>query len=53
MVTFSRMPYAQAFARGAVQDALLHELADGKLRIEDIDLARADALVHERLTPLA
>jgi len=53
MVTFSRMPYAQAFARGAVQDALLHELADGKSRIENIDLARADALVRERLTPLA
>jgi len=53
MVTFSRMPYAQAFARGAVQDALLRELADGKSRVEDIDLARAGALVRERLTPLA
>jgi len=53
MVTFSRMPYAQAFARGAVQDALLRELAEGHSRIDDIDLARADALVHERLTPLA
>ena len=53
MVTFSRMPYAQAFARGAVQDALLRELAEGHSRIDDIDLARADALVHERLSPLA
>ncbi len=53
MVTFTRMPYAQAFARGAVQDALLRELADGKSRLEDIDLAHADALVHGRLSPLA
>jgi len=53
MVTFTRMPYAQAFARGAVQDALLRELADGRVSIGDIDLVRADALVRERLTPLA
>jgi kynurenine 3-monooxygenase len=52
MVTFTRMPYAQAFARGEVQDRLLRELADGKGAIADIDLARADALVRERLTPL-
>jgi len=52
MVTFSRMPYAQAFARGAVQEALLRELTIGKRGIEDIDLATADALVAERLTPL-
>ena len=47
------MPYAQAFARGVVQDALLRELADGKTRIEDIDLDHADTLVRERLTALA
>ena len=52
MVTFTRMPYAQAFARGAIQDALLHELADGHAVLDGIDLARADALVRERLTPL-
>jgi kynurenine 3-monooxygenase len=52
MVTFTRMPYAQAFARGAVQDALLRELAASKHALAEIDLARADALVRERLTPL-
>jgi len=52
MVTFTRMPYAQAFARGAVQDALLRELATGKADLDAIDLARADALVRERLTAL-
>jgi kynurenine 3-monooxygenase len=53
MVTFTRMPYAQAFARGAVQEALLRELTEGRQRLADVDLARADALVRERLTPLA
>ena len=52
MVTFSRMPYAQAFARGAIQDALLHELSDGHDRLDDIDLVKADALVRARLQPL-
>lgn len=53
MVTFTRLPYAQAFARGAVQDCLLRELSEGQSTIDAIDLARADALVRERLTPLA
>jgi kynurenine 3-monooxygenase len=52
MVTFTRMPYAQAFARGAIQDALLRELTAGRQDIADIDLTRADALVEARLTPL-
>ena len=52
MVTFTRMPYAQAFARGAAQDRLLRELTGGKQRIDDIDLAAADAKVREQLKPL-
>ena len=52
MVTFTRMPYAQAFARGALQDALLRELTAGKQHVDDIDLAHADILVQQRLTPL-
>lgn len=52
MVTFTRMPYAQAFARGALQDALLRELAAGVTNVDAVDLAHADALVRERLTPL-
>ncbi|GAA0715411.1 NAD(P)/FAD-dependent oxidoreductase [Dokdonella soli] len=53
MVTFTRMPYAQAFARGKVQDALLRELTEGRQRIDEIDLVHADALARDRLTPLA
>jgi kynurenine 3-monooxygenase len=52
MVTFTRMPYAQAFARGEVQDTLLRELGAGCATIGEVDLARADELVLERLTPL-
>jgi kynurenine 3-monooxygenase len=52
MVTFTRMPYAQAFSRGAVQDEILRELTAGKDRIDAVDLGAADALVQARLTPL-
>ncbi|HEY0179878.1 MAG TPA: NAD(P)/FAD-dependent oxidoreductase [Dokdonella sp.] len=52
MVTFTRMPYAQAFARGAVQDAILREATAGRTQLAEIDLAAADALVVERLAPL-
>ncbi|MEO8670492.1 MAG: NAD(P)/FAD-dependent oxidoreductase [Tahibacter sp.] len=52
MVTFSRLPYAIARARGASQTQLLRELTRGKQRIEDIDLTAADALVVARLTPV-
>ena len=52
MVTFTRMPYAQAFARGATQDQLLRELTAGHDALADVDLAVADARVLERLTPL-
>jgi kynurenine 3-monooxygenase len=52
MVTFTRMPYADAFARGATQERVLRALTDGKQRIEEIDLAAADAMVRAELEPL-
>mgnify|MGYP003773165689 CR=1 FL=1 len=52
MVTFSRVPYAVAYERGRIQYALLAELAAGRQRLDEIDLALADRLVLERLTPL-
>ena len=33
--------------------AILDELARGKARLDEVDLARGDALVRERLVPLA
>ncbi|MGA3210835.1 MAG: FAD-dependent monooxygenase, partial [Terriglobales bacterium] len=52
MVTFHRVPYSVAQARGRVQDRMLAELCDSIDRIEDLDWIKADALVHRDLTPL-
>jgi kynurenine 3-monooxygenase len=53
MVTFTRMPYAQALARGAAQEQLLRELTAGKTRVDEIDLDGADRAVQRRIEPLA
>jgi kynurenine 3-monooxygenase len=52
MVTFHRIPYSVALARGTVQDAMLAELCEKIHRVEDIDLSRADQLIRRDLTPL-
>ena len=52
MVTFRRVPYATARARGAVQSSILAELTREASSIEAIDLELADRLVIERLDPL-
>lgn len=52
MVTFHRIPYSVAAARGRVQDRMLSELCNGISRIEDLDWNKADVLVHRELTPL-
>jgi kynurenine 3-monooxygenase len=52
MVTFSRVPYAVARERGAIQRAILVEATDGVDALEAVDLAQADALVLARLAPL-
>jgi kynurenine 3-monooxygenase len=53
MVTFRRTPYAVAKARGAVQWDIVDTIARDCARIEDVDLSLGDALVRERLAPLA
>lgn len=52
MVSFQRVPYAVAFARGKVQRQLLAEATRSCTTLEEVDLARADAMVLERLEPL-
>ena len=52
MVTFRRMPYAEAFARGEIQRALLVEITRGRRDLDGLDWDAVDALVRERLTPL-
>ena len=52
MVTFHRIPYSVAQARGAVQDRMLGELCNGVDRVEDLDWNKADQLIHRDLTRL-
>jgi kynurenine 3-monooxygenase len=52
MVTFSRLPYATALARGEIQSAILRELTIGKTDLAAVDLVRADELIAMRLPPL-
>jgi kynurenine 3-monooxygenase len=52
MVTFHRIPYSVARARGIVQDRMLAELCEHIVRLEDLDWKNADRLIHSELTPL-
>ncbi len=52
MVTFSRLPYATALARGEIQSGILRELATGKTELAQIDLAQAEGMITARLPPL-
>jgi kynurenine 3-monooxygenase len=52
MVTFHRIPYSVALARGAVQDRMLAELCESINRVEDLDWDNADRLIHRDLSPL-
>lgn len=52
MVTFHRIPYSVALARGKVQNKILDDLCASIARIEDIDWKKADQLIHRDLTPL-
>ena len=49
MVMFHTLPYADAKRRGAIQEKILDELTSRAARLDDVDLARADRLIEERL----
>ena len=49
MVTFRRIPYATAFARGAIQRELLIAATQGKSRIDEVDLEAVDRAIAEKL----
>ncbi|HJW45848.1 MAG TPA: NAD(P)/FAD-dependent oxidoreductase, partial [Lysobacter sp.] len=53
MVTFRRLPYAVAFARGQVQRDLLVDLTRGHTTLATLDWNTVDATVRERLSQLA
>ncbi len=50
MVMFHTIPYAEAKRRGAIQEEILEELTSGTASLNEVDLARADRLIDERLT---
>ncbi len=52
MVSFTRTPYAEAFARGCWQRALLVDATRGITDLAQIDLAALDARIHAGLEPL-
>ena len=52
MVTFHRVPYSVALARGTIQDRMLAELCEPINRVEDLDWDSADRLIRRDLTPL-
>jgi kynurenine 3-monooxygenase len=49
MVMFHTIPYAEAKRRGAIQEEILDELTIGATSVDEVDLARADRLIAERL----
>ncbi len=49
MVMFHTIPYAEARRRGAIQEDILDELTSRAASLEEVDLARADRLIAERL----
>lgn len=51
MVVYSSIPYHEAQAAGRVQDEIVAELCRDLVDPADLDLARAEALVREKLTP--
>ncbi|HSS44531.1 MAG TPA: NAD(P)/FAD-dependent oxidoreductase [Thermoanaerobaculia bacterium] len=49
MVMFHTIPYAEAKRRGAIQEEILDELTSRAASLDQVDLARADRLIAERL----
>jgi kynurenine 3-monooxygenase len=52
MVTFHRIPYSVALARGRIQDAMLSELCDAIDHIDHLDWRKAESMIRRQLTPL-
>lgn len=52
MVSFRRVPYAQAQARGKIQSHILWTLTEGIKNVDQVNLALAAAMVQSQLSPL-
>ncbi len=53
MVTFHRIPYSVALARGKIQDEILAELCGRGGDLSTLNWQRVDELIHKKLTPIA
>lgn len=51
MISFTRIPYAEAMARGRLNDEILNTLTQGLQDVSQTDLALAEKLVEEKLGP--
>ena len=49
MVMFHTIPYAEARRRGAIPEGILDELTSRAASLDEIDLARVDRLIAERV----
>lgn len=49
LVSFSRVPYAEAYRRGLINLEILEIIMDGLSSLDDIDYPKAEALINERL----
>ncbi|MEL6132272.1 MAG: NAD(P)/FAD-dependent oxidoreductase [Bacteroidota bacterium] len=49
LVSFSRIPYAEAYQRGITNMEILKELTQGIGSLEDINLAKAEALIQAHI----
>jgi kynurenine 3-monooxygenase len=52
MVTFHRIPYSIAMARGRIQDRILEQLCNGISGVNDVDWALAEKLIQKELSPI-
>ncbi len=52
MVMFHRIPYAEVYARGVIQDEMLNQLCAGINSASELDAERAAELVTSRLEPV-
>ena len=51
MVTYTLIPYKDAYAAGKIQDEILSILAKGIESIDDVDFEKAEKLIDEKFIP--
>lgn len=50
LVSFSRIPYAEAYQRGLINQQILDELLEGIDSVEEVDMEKAGRLIEEKLS---